>query len=420
MMEKNNFSGRKAILIGIDSDDHVCVDESLEELENLCKTLDIEVLDWVVQKRKKPDSRYYLGKGKIEKLRNLKELMKADLIVADGELNPIQARNIEDITGAEVLDRTQIILEIFAHHATSEEGKIQVEMAQLEYKLPRIVGKGEELSRLGGGIGTRGPGEQLLEQERRRIKDRISVLRKKLEEIKVERDVQRRRRLKSGIPHISIAGYTNAGKSTLLKVLTDTDVLIADKLFATLEPTTRRLKLPNGRVILISDTVGFIRKLPHSIVAAFHATLEEITFSDLILVLVDVSDVHMENKLKACYDVLREIKADSIKKILVFNKVDMCTRDRIEKLSLEYPDAVFISALKREGLNTLVKRLERELFSGEEKRKFIIPISKVGIVYSYRENLEIIDEKYNSDIVEMILKGKKEVLDTVESKVKGP
>ncbi|HDG61845.1 MAG TPA: GTPase HflX, partial [Thermotoga sp.] len=269
------------MLIGIDSDDHVCVDESLEELENLCKTLDIEVLDWVVQKRKKPDSRYYLGKGKIEKLRNLKELMKADLIVADGELNPIQARNIEDITGMKVLDRTQIILEIFAHHATSEEGKIQVEMAQLEYKLPRIVGKGEELSRLGGGIGTRGPGEQLLEQERRRIKDRISVLRKKLEEIKVERDVQRRRRLKSGIPHISIAGYTNAGKSTLLKVLTDTDVLIADKLFATLEPTTRRLKLPNGRVILISDTVGFIRKLPHSIVAAFHATLEEITFSDL-------------------------------------------------------------------------------------------------------------------------------------------
>ncbi|OQX57688.1 MAG: hypothetical protein B5M49_03250 [Thermotoga sp. 4484_232] len=315
------------MLIGIDSDDHVCVDESLEELENLCKTLDIEVLDWVVQKRKKPDSRYYLGKGKIEKLRNLKELMKADLIVADGELNPIQARNIEDITGMKVLDRTQIILEIFAHHATSEEGKIQVEMAQLEYKLPRIVGKGEELSRLGGGIGTRGPGEQLLEQERRRIKDRISVLRKKL---------------------------------------------------------------------------------------------EEITFSDLILILVDVSDVHMENKLKACYDVLREIKADSIKKILVFNKVDMCTRDRIEKLSLEYPDAVFISALKREGLNTLVKRLERELFSGEEKRKFIIPISKVGIVYSYRENLEIIDEKYNSDIVEMILKGKKEVLDTVESKVKGP
>jgi len=419
MMEKNDFSGRKAILIGIDSDDHVCVDESLEELENLCETLDIEVLDWVVQKRKKPDPRYYLGKGKIEKLKNLKELMKADLIVADGELNPIQARNIEDIAGAKVLDRTQIILEIFAHHATSEEGKIQVEMAQLEYKLPRIVGKGEELSRLGGGIGTRGPGEQLLEQERRRIKDRISVLRKKLEEIKIERDVQRKRRLESGIPHISIAGYTNAGKSTLLKVLTDTEVLIADKLFATLEPTTRRLKLPNGRVILISDTVGFIRKLPHSIVAAFHATLEEIAFSDLILVLIDASDVHMENKLKACYDVLREIKADNIKRILVFNKVDMCTRDRIEKLSLEYSDAVFISALKKEGLNTLMKRLERELFSGEEKRKFIIPVSKVGIVYSYRENLEIIDEKYNSDIVEMILKGKKEVLDTVESRVKG-
>ena len=419
MMEKNDFSGRKAILIGIDSDDHVCVDESLEELENLCETLDIEILDWVVQKRKKPDPRYYLGKGKIEKLKNLKELMKADLIVADGELNPIQARNIEDITEAKVLDRTQIILEIFAHHATSEEGKIQVEMAQLEYKLPRIVGKGEELSRLGGGIGTRGPGEQLLEQERRRIKDRISVLRKKLEEIKIERDVQRKRRLESGIPHISIAGYTNAGKSTLLKVLTDTEVLIADKLFATLEPTTRRLKLPNGRVILISDTVGFIRKLPHSIVAAFHATLEEIAFSDLILVLIDASDVHMENKLKACYDVLREIKADNIKRILVFNKVDMCTRDRIEKLSLEYSDAVFISALKKEGLNTLMKRLERELFSGEEKRKFIIPVSKVGIVYSYRENLEIIDEKYNSDIVEMILKGKKEVLDTIESRVKG-
>jgi len=419
MMEKNDFSGRKAILIGIDSNDHVCVDESLEELENLCETLDIEILDWVVQKRKKPDPRYYLGKGKIEKLKNLKELMKADLIVADGELNPIQARNIEDITEAKVLDRTQIILEIFAHHATSEEGKIQVEMAQLEYKLPRIVGKGEELSRLGGGIGTRGPGEQLLEQERRRIKDRISILRKKLEEIKVERDVQRKRRLKSGIPHVSIAGYTNAGKSTLLKVLTDTEVLIADKLFATLEPTTRRLKLPNGRVILISDTVGFIRKLPHSIVAAFHATLEEIAFSDLILVLIDASDVHMENKLKACHDVLREIKADNIKRILVFNKVDMCTRDRIEKLSLEYSDAVFISALKKEGLNTLMKRLERELFSGEEKRKFIIPVSKVGIVYSYRENLEIIDEKYNSDIVEMILKGKKEVLDTVESRVKG-
>jgi len=418
MMEKNDFSGRKAILIGIDSDSQICVDESLEELENLCKTLDIDVLDWIVQKRKKPDPRYYLGRGKVEKLKGLKEMLKADLIVADGELSPIQARNIEDIVEAKVLDRTQIILEIFAHHATSEEGKIQVEMAQLEYKLPRIVGKGEELSRLGGGIGTRGPGEQLLEQEKRRIKDRIAVLRKKLEEIRIERDVQRKRRLKSGIPHVSIVGYTNAGKSTLLKALTDANVLIADKLFATLEPTTRRLKLLNGRVVLISDTVGFIRKLPHSIVAAFHATLEEIVFSDLILILVDASDVHMKNKLNACYEVLREIKADSIKKILVFNKVDMCTRDRIEKLSLEYPEAVFISALKKEGLNTLIKRLERELFLGEEERKFVIPISKIGIVYSYRESLEIIDERYNSDIVEMIIKGKKEILDAVESKVR--
>lgn len=419
MIEKNDFSGRKAILIGIDSDDNVCIDESLEELENLCETLKIKVLDWVVQKRKKPDPRYYLGKGKIEKLKRLKEILKADLIVADGELNPIQARNIEDITETNVLDRTQVILEIFAHHATSEEGKIQVEMAQLEYKLPRIVGKGEELSRLGGGIGTRGPGEQLLEQERRRIKDRISVLRKKLEEIKIERDIQRKKRLKSGIPHLSIVGYTNAGKSTLLKALTGTDVLIADKLFATLEPTTRRLKLPNKRVILISDTVGFIRKLPHSIVAAFHATLEEIIFSDLILVLINASDVHMENKLKACYDVLKEIKADDIKRILVFNKIDLCTRDKIEKLSLDYPDAVFISALKKEGLNTLLKRLERELFSNEEKRKIIVPASKIGIIYSYREVLEIVYEKYNSDKVEMIIKGRKKLLDTVEGKVKG-
>jgi len=419
MIEKNDFSGRRAILIGIDSDDNVCIDESLEELENLCETLKIKVLDWIVQKRKKPDPRYYLGKGKVEELKKLKEILKADLIVADGELNPIQARNIEDITETSVLDRTQIILEIFAHHATSEEGKIQVEMAQLEYKLPRIVGKGEELSRLGGGIGTRGPGEQLLEQERRRIKDRISVLRKKLEEIKIERDIQRKKRLKSGIPHVSIVGYTNAGKSTLLKALTGTDVLIADKLFATLEPTTRRLKLPNKRVILISDTVGFIRKLPHSIVAAFRATLEEIIFSDLILVLVDASDVHMENKLKACYDVLKEIKADDIKRILVFNKIDLCTRDKIEKLSLDYPDAVFISALKKKGLNTLLKRLERELFSNEEKRKIIVPASKVGIIYSYREVLEIVYEKYNSDKVEMIIKGRKELLDTIEGKVRG-
>jgi GTP-binding protein HflX len=404
------------VIVAVGKDEEK-IKESLEEMKGLCKTLGVEVVEWLWQKRAKPDPATYLGKGKLQKLKEVVEFCEADLVVVDDEITPVQYKNMQSELNVDVLDRTQVILEIFARHATSEEGKLQVEMASLLYELPRLVGKGEELSRLGGGIGTRGPGEPLLEVLRRHIKNRIAQLRKRLKEIEQERNTQRKQRLEKKIPHVSIVGYTNAGKSTLLKVLTDSDVYVADKLFATLEPVTRRLKLKSGRVVLVSDTVGFIRKLPHTIVSAFKATLEEIKYSDVLIHLVDASDPYLEEKMKASERVLEEIGADKIPRILVFNKIDLCPRERIETLKWKYPEALFISAEKRIGLDQLLDRLEEVISQRDVQETLKVPLEKIGQIYALKDRLEILNEDYREGYALITLKTDRETLEMLKRKV---
>ncbi|AHD17717.1 GTP-binding protein [Thermotoga maritima MSB8] len=415
-LKTRDLEGKKAVIVAVGKDEEK-IKESLEEMKGLCKTLGVEVVEWLWQKRAKPDPATYLGKGKLQKLKEVVEFCEADLVVVDDEITPVQYKNMQSELNVDVLDRTQVILEIFARHATSEEGKLQVEMASLLYELPRLVGKGEELSRLGGGIGTRGPGEPLLEVLRRHIKNRIAQLRKRLKEIEQERNTQRKQRLEKKIPHVSIVGYTNAGKSTLLKVLTDSDVYVADKLFATLEPVTRRLKLKSGRVILVSDTVGFIRKLPHTIVSAFKATLEEIKYSDVLIHLVDASDPYLEEKMKASEKVLEEIGADKIPRILVFNKIDLCPRERIETLKWKYPEALFISAEKRIGLDQLLDRLEEVISQRDVQETLKVPLEKIGQIYALKDRLEILNEDYREGYALITLKTDRETLEMLKRKV---
>jgi len=416
LLKTRDLEGKKAIVVAVGKDEEK-IKESLEEMKGLCKTLGVDVVEWLWQKRSKPDPATYLGRGKLQKLKEIVEFCEADLVVVDDEITPVQSKNMREYLETEVLDRTQVILEIFARHATSEEGKLQVEMASLLYELPRLVGRGEELSRLGGGIGTRGPGEPLLEVLRRHIKNRISQLRKRLKEIEKEREVQRKQRLEKKIPHVSIVGYTNAGKSTLLKSLTESDVYIADKLFATLEPVTRRLKLKSGKIILVSDTVGFIRKLPHTIVSAFKATLEEIKYSDVLIHLVDASDPYLEEKMKASERVLEEIGADKIPRILVFNKIDLCPRERIETLKWKYPEALFISAEKRIGLDQLLDTLEEIMGQKDIQETLKVPLEKIGQIYALKDRLEILNEDYGEGYALITLKTDRETLEMLKRKV---
>lgn len=318
---------------------------------------------------------YYIGKGKAEELAVLVITTHADLVIFDDELSPAQQRNLERLLKTKVIDRTWLILDIFASRAASKEGKIQVELAQLCYLLPRLVGKGTALSRLGGGIGTRGPGETKLEVDRRRIRRRISILRKELEEIAKRRGLQRSNRKKSGLPLVSIVGYTNAGKSTLFNALTDSEVFVEDKLFATLDPTIRRCYLPSGDFMLLADTVGFIRKLPHDLIAAFRATLEEATYSDLLLHVVDASHPGKDDHLEAVEEVLRTLGIADRPVIIVLNKIDLIPGklDR-ERILLEHPGAIPVSAETREGLDELLKTISKmlkdcNLYSSKETAK---------------------------------------------------
>ncbi|KHC90460.1 GTP-binding protein HflX [Thermotoga sp. Mc24] len=415
-LRTRDLEGKKAVVVAAGKDEEK-IKESLEEMKGLCKTLGVGVVEWFWQKRTKPDPATYLGRGKLQKLREIIEFCEADLVVVDDEITPVQYKNMQEELNVDVLDRTQVILEIFARHATSEEGKLQVEMASLLYELPRLVGKGEELSRLGGGIGTRGPGEPLLEVLRRHIKNRIAQLRKRLKEIEQERNTQRKQRLEKKIPHVSIVGYTNAGKSTLLRALTYSDVYVADKLFATLEPVTRRLKLKSGRVILVSDTVGFIRKLPHTIVSAFKATLEEIKYSDVLIHLVDAFDPYLEEKMKASEKVLEEIGADKIPRMLVFNKIDVCPKERIETLKWKYPEALFISSEKRLGLDQLLNKLEEIMGQKDIQETLKVPLEKIGQIYALKDRLVILNENYGEGHALITLKADRETLEILKRKV---
>jgi len=353
------FQAEKAVLVGVEisSAGKIPLKESMEELKRLADTAGAQIAGQITQKRNKPDQKYFIGSGKLDELRALVNSCGANLVIFDSELSPSQERNLESGLGVKVIDRTELILDIFAQHAKSREGKLQVELAQSTFLLTRLTGHGVLMSRLGGGIATRGPGETKLEYDRRRIRKKISELGREIEKIRKERSIRREKRKKSRLPIAALVGYTNSGKSTLLNNMAKADVLTEDKLFATLDPTVRRLYLPAGRVMLLTDTVGFIQKLPHQLVAAFRATLEELNEADLLLHVVDASHPYFEDQIGAVYTVLEEL--DCIKKpmITVFNKIDKLGRKISKRLLKKYDPAVAVSALHGTGLDKLLEML---------------------------------------------------------------
>lgn len=351
------FEPEKAVLVGIElsSAKPIPLKESMEELARLADTAGAEVVGELTQKRAKPDQKYFIGTGKLEELKALVASTNANLVVFDTELHPAQERNLEAALDIQVIGRTELILNIFAKHALSREGKIQVDLAKLEYQLPRLAGMWEHLSRQRGGIGLRDVGEKQIELDRRIIHKRISNLKEEIEKVRKERSLRREKRRKSQILSATLVGYTNSGKSTLLNALTKSEVLTQDKLFATLDPTVRRLYLPDGKVMLLTDTVGFIQKLPHQLIAAFRATLEEVTEADLLLHVVDVSHPYFEDQIEAVYAVLEELNAAAKPIITVLNKIDAlkCSSKVSPDTLKKYRPAVALSALNKEGLEDL-------------------------------------------------------------------
>lgn len=335
------------------------VNENVEELKNLTISAGADVEEILCHKQDKPNPKYFISTGKLEEIKNIVDNKEIELVIFDNEITPTQQRNLQLKLDTKVLDRTALILDIFAQRAHSREGKLQVELAQLNYLLPRLTGKGIELSRLGGGIGTRGPGETKLEVDRRKIRKRISQLEKKIYQISVQRDTQRKKREERNIFQIALVGYTNSGKSTLLNATTDSAAYVEDRLFSTLDSTTRKLKIYPNSEVLISDTVGFIEKLPHQLIASFKSTLEEVKRSDLLLLVVDISNTDFENNIYSVKEVLKEIGVWQKPVVLVFNKIDKLSSGELNSLKIKYKNSVFISALKRRGLPELYLRIKK-------------------------------------------------------------
>jgi len=346
----------RAILVGVHTGDRTAAEASLQELQELARTADVQVLDVILQARREIDPRTLIGEGKLQEILVRSMALGADLLVFDRNLTPSQARHIGEATSLRILDRTQLILDIFAQRAQSADGKLQVELAQLKYLLPRLVGRDDSLSRLAGGIGGRGPGETKLEIDRRRVRERISALESRIDRLSGDRATRRRQRNRTGVPVISIVGYTNAGKSTLLNALTDSAVLAENKLFATLDPTSRRLRFPRDREVIITDTVGFIRDLPKDLVAAFRATLEELEDADLLLHVVDASDPRHDEQAQAVERVLSTLDVAATPRLLVYNKADRAP-EAAAALALR-DDGVAVSSTKRRGFGELLERCE--------------------------------------------------------------
>jgi len=379
--------------------------DSLEEVTCLADTVGAEIIAKIIQNRSLPDKAFYIGKGKITELANLAQEAKADLIIFDDELSPTQQRNLEEKIKVKIIDRTQLILDIFAQRAHSAAGKIQVELAQLTYLLPRLTGKGIILSRLGGGIGTRGPGETKLETDRRRIKERIITLKRKLRKIEHQRKLLKKNRKRKSYWLAAIIGYTNVGKSTLLNTLTKARVKVDDKLFATLDPTTRKIILPNHQTLLLTDTVGFINKLPHHLVASFQATLSEIKEADLLINVLDASHPKLEEENKATYSVLKKLKADNKPIINILNKVDLIDNGyRLSRLHRNLDSSIAISALQKKGLKKLINKISEIL---EEKRiyaEFTFPYQRNDLISLVYSKGEVVERNYSKN--EVILKVK--------------
>ena len=381
----NENEKERAFLISVDTGDFDAL-VSIKELEELADTAGAEVVGTSIQKRNAPVAATFVGKGALYEFARFCENMNVDLIIADSELSPVQIRNLEDETNTRVIDRTTLILDIFAKRARSKEGKLQIELAQLKYSLPRLTGKGTQLSRLGGGIGTRGPGETKLESDKRHIRRRIQNIKAELDKVKSRREMIHERRKKNGALSVAIVGYTNAGKSTLMNKLTDAGVLQEDKLFATLDPTARKLSLPNGQSIMLIDTVGFISRLPHQLVDAFRSTLEEATYADVILNVCDASSIH-------CYENL-----EVTHKITVFNKCDITHSP--STIAFPFADAktsVKISAKTGEGLENLLLSIQEALPQTKKRLKMLIPFSKGSIVADIRQDGVIHSEEYTPD-----------------------
>lgn len=366
----------RVILVGIDTGEGEFDTEScLDELGELAETAGAEVVGRLIQKREAINRATYLGKGKIEELKAYIEMTEATGIICDDELNQNQIRNLENALDTKVMNRTLLILDIFAKRASSAEGKVQVELAQLKYNMAHLTGRGREMSRLGGGIGTRGPGEKKLETDRRNIADRISDLNRELKEIERHRGVLREKRQESGIPVIALVGYTNAGKSTLLNTLTDAGVLAEDKLFATLDTTTRAVETESGAKYLFTDTVGFIQKLPHNLINAFRATLEEASYADVLIHVVDASNPKRQEQMKVVYNTLKELGAGDKPVITVYNKID---KENVEKPLLKDRRAlktISISAKKGLNIDTLLNAAEEVIRSFKKSIKVVIPYS---------------------------------------------
>ncbi len=405
----------KAILVGIVTDGEVEEAEiSMKELERLLDTAGGEVFATVIQNKSTPDPRTLIGKGKVQEIAEMCENNGVKLVIFDEELSPAQIRNLEDDIGNDVnvIDRSMLILDIFALHATSGEGKLQVELAQLKYTAPRLIGKGAELSRLGGGIGTRGPGESKLESDRRHIKRRIVALEEELEKLASTRRTMRAARDRSGLKKIAIVGYTNAGKSTLLNRLTDAGILAEDKLFATLDPTTRKYELPSGETVLLTDTVGFIRKLPHHLVNAFRSTLDEAVCADIIMILADASDPEYLSQLECTEQTLEELGAGEKPTLYVFNKCDRGTfDDPVIDRTRHRDKVVHVSALTGEGCDKLSEMLVEIVNGGKATVIFKIPNAEAGALNRLYKDAVVEEVEYGAEHVT--------VKATVDAKVRG-
>lgn len=387
------ISPERALLISVDTGDFDA-DASIEELTLLAESANAVVVGSIIQRKSTPDGATYLGKGKLSEAELFCHNQEVDLVICDGELTPSQIRNIENALDVRVVDRTQLILDIFALRAKTSEGKLQVELAQLKYSLPRLTGKGKQLSRLGGGIGTRGPGETKLESDRRHIMRRMYALQEQLEKVEKRRGLLRKRREKDGIITVALVGYTNAGKSTLMNALTDAGVLAEDKLFATLDPTSRKLTLPNGQDVMLIDTVGFVSRLPHDLVKAFKSTLEEATEADIILNVCDASDVRCSEHIEITNEILRDLgcKAENI--ITVMNKCDM-VENVFDLVSVG--KTVMISALKGVNLDLLRKEIEKNLTMHSADLEMLIPFSKGNVLNEIRNSGKILSEDFTPD-----------------------
>jgi len=385
----------RVILVGVWTEGSVKdAENSMEELAALAETAGSKVLDALIQRRDKPDPATFIGSGKVSELKEIVKSTGADTVVCDGELSPSQLRNLEDKVKVKVVDRTALILDIFAQHAKSKEGKAQVELAQMSYMLPRLRGWGDSLSRQAGGIGGRGPGETKIEVDRRRIRDKMSKLRREIGDMKVARDTKRQERKRNSIPSVAIAGYTNAGKSSLLNRLTNAGVLVQNALFATLDPTVRRSETSDGRTYTLSDTVGFVKHLPHDLIDAFKSTLEEVSGADVIVHVVDGSHADPLGQIKAVRGVIADVGGAKIPEIIALNKADIADPQVIAQVLIQEPDAYLVSVHSGVGIEKLIRAIESSLPRPRIEIRTVLPYERGDLVSQIHEHGEILSQEY--------------------------